>query len=254
MMLTRTSTTLLIFIFVGLTPIHGQEQPGSNNTPAPIATDRPAVTNSSIVVPVGSLQAENGFLVTNHQGQNIADGSETLVRFGILARTELRFTAPDYYYNLNGGGIGTGFGDLALGVKAQLGPLPDKFDVSATAFVSFPTGASGISSGGYDPGLQIAWSRPLFSKWTAAGMLSFVRPHAEPLAQSDRRIHDSVGPAIDSAMGRVCGIRGRLSGTRRDAPVYSIRNCAETRKTPTPAVGLSRIQSSAFATTALLLI
>jgi hypothetical protein len=46
---------------------------------------------------MGSLQAENGFLVTNNQGQKIADGSETLVRFGILARTELRFSAPGYY-------------------------------------------------------------------------------------------------------------------------------------------------------------
>ena len=174
--LSRISTTLLLLIFVGLRLTHGQELPASNNTPAPIATDRPAVTNSSIVVPAGSLQAENGFLVTNIQGQNIADGSETLIRFGILARTELRFSAPDYYYNLNGSGIGTGFGDLALGVKEQLGPLPGKFDVSMTVFVSFPTGASGVSSGGYDPGLQVAWSRPLSSKWTTAGMLSLYGP------------------------------------------------------------------------------
>jgi len=57
-MLARISATLLIFIFVGLRPIHGQDPPASNSAPAPIATDRPAVTNSSIVVPVGSLQAE----------------------------------------------------------------------------------------------------------------------------------------------------------------------------------------------------
>ena len=59
-MLTRISTMLLVFIFVGLRLIYGQEPP-ANNTPAPIATDRPSVTNSSIVVPVGSLSAENGF-------------------------------------------------------------------------------------------------------------------------------------------------------------------------------------------------
>jgi hypothetical protein len=175
-MLTRISTTLLIFTFVGLRPIHGQDPSVSKGTPAPVATDRPTVTNSSIVVPVGSVQAENGFLVTNNQGQNVADGSETLVRVGIFAKTEFRFTAPDYYYKLNGSGIGTGFGDLALGVKEQLGPLPGKFDVSVTAFVSFPTGVSGVSSGGYDPGLQVAWSRPLSSKWTAAGMLSLYGP------------------------------------------------------------------------------
>ena len=69
------------------------------------------------------------------------------------------------------------------------------------------------------------------------GNALFIRPNAEPLAQSDRRIHDSAGPAIDKAMGRLCGIRRRFSGTRRDAPVYSIWNCAETRKTATAAVG-----------------
>jgi hypothetical protein len=129
------------------------------------------------------LQAENGFLVTNLWGQNIAYGSETLVRVGILARTEFRFTAPDYYYNLSGSGIGTGFGDLALGVKEQLGPLPGKFDVSVTAFVSFPRGASGVLSGGYDPGLQVAvaWSRPWSAKGTTAGMLSWYGPTRDRL-------------------------------------------------------------------------
>ncbi len=173
-MVKRIARMLLAFVLVGLAASHGQEQPGSSNTP--IATDRPAVTNSSVVVPVGSFQAENGFNVSNNQGQNTADGSETLVRFGVAPRTELRVTVPDYYYNLNGNGFGTGFGDLALGTKVQIGPLPGGFDVSATAFVSFPTGASGVSSGGYDPGLQVAWSRGLSSKWTAAGMLSLYGP------------------------------------------------------------------------------
>jgi hypothetical protein len=36
-----------------------------------IATDRPAVTNSSVVVPAGSLQVENGFLETSSPGQSV---------------------------------------------------------------------------------------------------------------------------------------------------------------------------------------
>jgi hypothetical protein len=124
-MLTRISTALLAFILAPLAPLHAQDPPPPPDTPAPIATDRPTVTNSSVVVPSGSLQAESGFLETNSQGQSIADGPETLVRFGVAARTELRFTVPDYFYNLNsGGGRGSGFGDLAIGVKEQLGPTP----------------------------------------------------------------------------------------------------------------------------------
>jgi len=65
---------------------------------------------------------------------------------------------------------------LAIGVKQQLGPTPGGFDVSATLFLSFPTGADGVSSGEYDGGLQVAWSRGLSAKWTAAGMLSMYWP------------------------------------------------------------------------------
>jgi hypothetical protein len=120
-------------------------------------------TNSSVVVPSGSLQVENGFLETSSQGQSVVDGPETLVRFGITKRTELRFTAPDYFLN-TGGGPGSGFGDFAFGVKNQIGPTPGKFDVSLILFLSFPTGANTVSSGGYDPGLQVpcGWSlKPL---------------------------------------------------------------------------------------------
>jgi len=170
----QSITAILAFVLAVLTPLHAQDQTASGNPPAPIVTDRPTFTNSSIVVPAGSFQAENGFLDTDRQGQDIVDGPETLLRFGVTAKTELRFTAPDYYYGLNGSG--SGFGDLAVGVKQQLGPTPGGFDVSATLFLSLPTGAVSVSSGGYDPGLQVAWSHGLPSKWTAAGMFSLYAP------------------------------------------------------------------------------
>lgn len=173
--LTRTSTALQAFLLAG-TALHAQDQPASPPAPGPINTDRPAVTNSSVVVPAGLIVLENGFLETSSQGQSIIDGPETEVRFGVTARTELRFTVPDYYKNLNSSsGIGPGFGDFALGVKQQLGPAHG-FDVSAIVFLSFPTGAHTVSSGGYDPGLQVPWSRALSAKWTAAGMFSLYWP------------------------------------------------------------------------------
>src|ERR1700727_1129814 len=159
-MLARTFAALLVFILAGLLPLHGQDQPPSVNAEAPISTDRPAVTNSSVVVPAGSLQVENGFLETSSQGQSVLDGPESLVRFGVATRTELRFTLPDYFHNLTSSD-GSGFGDVAIGVKQQLGPTPGKFDVSVILFLSFPTGANGVSSGGYDPGMQVPWSRPV---------------------------------------------------------------------------------------------
>src|ERR1035441_5990458 len=140
-MLARISTALLAFILAGMLPLHGQDQPSSVGAAEPIATDRPAVTNSSVVTPPGSLQAENGFLETCSQGQSVVDGPESLVRYGVAKRSQLRFTVPDYFHDLNtGGSSGSGFGDFAFGIKEQLGPTPGKFDVSVILFLSFPTG------------------------------------------------------------------------------------------------------------------
>src|SRR5580658_2826787 len=172
-MRTRISTAMLALFFAGMAPLRAQDQGASAAAALVIATDRPAYTNSSVVVPEGSFVFENGFLETGSQGESIVDGPETLLRFGVTSRTELRFTLPDYYQNLSAaGGTGTGFGDFAFGVKQQLGPTPWGFDVSAIVFLSFPTGAHTVSSGGYDPGVQVPWSRALKGKWTAAGMFS----------------------------------------------------------------------------------
>lgn len=146
-----------------------------NPLPAPITTDRPAVANSSIVVPAGSIQLENGFLETRSHGQSVVDLPETLVRVGVAQRTELRVNVPDYFHNLTFGALSSGFGDFALGIKQQIGPVRG-FDVSVIAYLSFPTGASGISSGGYDPAVQVPWSRSLSANWTAAGMFSVYFP------------------------------------------------------------------------------
>jgi hypothetical protein len=176
-MLARIPTAILAFLLAGTAPLHSQDQPLNADARGPIATDRPAVTNSSVVVPAGSLQAENGFLETSSQGQSVVDGPETLVRLGVAKRTELRFTVPDYFHNLNAGdNPGSGFGDFGVGVKEQLGPTPGGFDLSVILFLSFPTGANTVSSGGYDPGLQVPWSRALSANWTAAGMLSVYWP------------------------------------------------------------------------------
>jgi Putative MetA-pathway of phenol degradation len=153
---------------------YGQEAPASLD---PIATDRPAFTDSSIVVPSGTLQFENGFLDTAFEGQpSTIDFPETLLRFGIASKTELRITAPDYFYGLGSASLGTGFGDVVVGLKQQVGPTLGGFDLSVVLSLSCPSGAKAVSSGGYDPQLQAPWSRQLSANWTAAGMLAVYWP------------------------------------------------------------------------------
>jgi hypothetical protein len=136
-----------------------------------ITTDRPAVTDSSAVVPAGIFQAENGFLDTAVSTGHTQDFPESLIRYGLTSSTELRLTVPDYFT-----GMRSGFGDLELGVKQQLINDAGGFQVAAIVSLSLPTGASAISSHGYDPSFQLPWSRKLSTNWTAAGMLSIYVP------------------------------------------------------------------------------
>ena len=61
-----------------------------------IETDRPDVTNSSLVVPVGSLQSENGVnLSTRGDGRTI-DGTDSRLRFGVARCQEVLVDASSY--------------------------------------------------------------------------------------------------------------------------------------------------------------
>lgn len=141
-----------------------------------ISTDRPQVTNASTVVPCGSLQFENGFLITANGSQYTFDTPETNIRFGVPGKGEVRLGVPDYFSNDDTlSGFANGFGDLVLGYKQQLGPVHG-FDVSFIPSLSLPTGAGKISSGGVDPALQLPWSRSLSKNWTVAGMFSVMWP------------------------------------------------------------------------------
>jgi len=138
-----------------------------------IVTDRPDVTESSIVVPKGSLQLENGATWTNGRGSQNFDLSESLIRLGVSSRTEIRIVAPNYLGGITGPDFASGFGDIALGMKRQLGPLPGGFDLSVIVALSLPTGSSRVSSHGFDPFMKFPWSKELGAGWSIGGMQSF---------------------------------------------------------------------------------
>lgn len=162
-------------IIVTTCPLHAQED--SSSTQPVITTDRPAITASSVVVPSGDLLFENGFTETGNEGQQGFDFPETLVRFGLTSKTELRLTPPDYFQNYNnGGGFGSGWGDLSLGVKQQLVAGESGFDVAVIVSLSFPVGADIISSHGYDPQVLTPWSHRISTNWIAAGMVGLLWP------------------------------------------------------------------------------
>jgi Putative MetA-pathway of phenol degradation len=135
-----------------------------------INTDRPGLTNSSLVVPYGSFQAENGIDWMVSHGSNLLGGSSARLRLGVAHCTEFLVDVPSYVGSINGS-QSSGFSDVVVSFKRQL-PVPFGFDLSATAGLGFPSGSSKISSHGYQPYIQAPWLYKISDAWTAAGMFT----------------------------------------------------------------------------------
>jgi hypothetical protein len=147
-----------------------------------ISTDRPDVTNSSLVVPAGSLQIENGINSSARDGGRFVDGTNTRLRAGIANCLEVLVDVPTYFANVRGP-EGSGFSDVAPALKWQISPIPGKVDLSAVFGVALPTGSAGIAGRGAQPYVQFPWSWELRSGWGLSGMFTeFIRP-SEPTSK-----------------------------------------------------------------------
>ncbi|MDA9435504.1 transporter [Bradyrhizobium sp. CCBAU 51627] len=141
-----------------------------------IATDRPDVTNSSLVVPDGSIQIENGVNTSGQSAAKSFDGSNSRLRFGVAPCLEVLVDVPSYIGRL-AGPVDTGFTNITPAVKWQISGLPESANLSVVSGVGLPTGTPAISGSGHQPYLQVPWSYELGSGWGISGMFtSFFRP------------------------------------------------------------------------------
>jgi hypothetical protein len=152
---------------------HASECPSSGSE---IATDRPDVTNSSLVVPAGSFQSENG-INTSHQAAGSGfDGTNSRMRFGVAPCLELLVDIPSYVGRLSGT-TNTGFTNVTPAVKWQVSALPEQSSLSVVVGAGLPTGTPAITGGGLQPYLQFPWAHELGGGWGISGMFtSFFRP------------------------------------------------------------------------------
>ena len=142
-----------------------------------IATDRPDVTNSSLVVPVGSLQNENGVNFSMRDDGRSVDGTNSRWRLGIAPCLEILVDLPTYVAPLQGP-ANFGFSDVSPALKWQISPIPVKFDLSVVFGAALPTGAVEIAGRGVQPYLQLPWSWELHEGWGVSGMFTeFFRPN-----------------------------------------------------------------------------
>jgi hypothetical protein len=161
------SCLLVALVTLTLTDAHADNCPQASEE---IATDRPDVTNSSIVIPIGSLQNENGVNFSAHDGGQRIDGTNSRWRLGVAPCLEVLIDLPTYFTN---GASVSGFSDVSPAVKWQISPVPGKI----VAGVALPTGAVAISGRGVQPYVQMPWSAELHDGWGISGMLTeFFRP------------------------------------------------------------------------------
>jgi len=112
-----------------------------------IATDRPDVTNSSLVVPTGSLQNENGVNFSMREDGRTFDGTNSRWRLGVAPCLELLVDLPTYFANVQAPG-NSGFSDVSPALKWQISPIPGKIDLSVVFGVALPTGVVAIAGRG----------------------------------------------------------------------------------------------------------
>lgn len=164
----------LACVLFGASSAHADSCPTAKDE---IATDRPDVTNSSIVVPVGSLQNENGVNFSMRDDGRAIDGTNSRWRLGVAPCLELLIDLPTYVAPLQRP-ADSGFSDVSPAVKWQISPIPGKVDLSIVVGMALPTGSVDIAGRGAQPYLQFPWSWELHDGWGVSGMFTeFFRPH-----------------------------------------------------------------------------
>ena len=137
-------------------------------SPNPLLTSRPSVTDAAVTVPDGSLQIESGAtysqLTSKHSLWTLP---ETLIRLGITPNTELRLNAPNLNSNREQTLLTSSqqFGDVAVGF-AHHWRLPGNIDMSLIPMLSLPSGANTLSSQGIDPDIRLTVAKSVSPKLT----------------------------------------------------------------------------------------
>jgi hypothetical protein len=217
-------------------------QPGSE-----ITTDRPDVTNSSLVVPTGSFQQENGVNISGRDGGQVFDGTNTRLRFGIAHCLEFLVDVPTYFDALSGD-ANSGFTNVTPAVKWQISPVPGKIDLSAVFGVGVPTGTRAVAGQGAQPYVQFPWSYELADGWGLSGMFTNFFSPLDPAT----KVATETTFVIERELGKKAFAFVEYVGDYRErgGPSYMINSGAGYRITNTQqidfhvAVGLNDIAPS----------
>jgi hypothetical protein len=176
-----------------------------------IETDRPDVTNSSLVVPRGSVQVENGVNWAVRRGLRILDGSETRVRVGAFRCGEFLVDVPNYVRSMDGSSSSE-FSEFVISAKRQVFVQSTSFSLSATAGLGVPGLGTKAADRGYTPYIQFPWSRSIADDWSVNGMVTVTWSTVARTAFE---------PTASSGVEVICSLNMWATTPARRAPVRS---------------------------------
>lgn len=198
-----------------------------------IATDRPDVTNSSLVVPVGSFQSENGIDANARDGGRAIEGTNTRWRLGVAPCLEVLIDLPSYFASVKAPAI-SGWTDITPAVKWQISPVPEKIDLSMTFGAALPTGTSAIAGRGPQPYLQFPWSWRLHDGWGLSGM---VTEFFQPTDTNARQITETTFVLERELTGKMAVFTEYVGDYAKDrGPSLQINSGGVYRLTPTQQI------------------
>lgn len=139
-----------------------------------IDTNRPSFMFSPLVVPKGSIQAENGTLYQHFQhGGNYYDIAETQIRVGLLKYTEFQIYVPEWVWSRTNGTTVNGASNLnEVGIKQQI-PLK-RLNLSLIGSLDIPVGNKSVIGTGVQPVFRMPWSYALTPSFYVMGMQSLL--------------------------------------------------------------------------------
>jgi outer membrane putative beta-barrel porin/alpha-amylase len=181
--------------------VSGVEAAAGTEEMPELQTDRPDFTETSVVVPRGSLQIEGGFTATDGTGSDrLLNAPELLLRYGVGPHIEVRIALPDYVIARGTSRIGQ-FADAYLGLKLQLLPSGARTGVALIPAVTLPTGGHDATSHRVDPALVLAWSRELSEAWSVGGGVGLAWPTEEGARNRTSALTLSFGHGLSDRWG-----------------------------------------------------
>ena len=177
----------------------------ANNEEVSFSTDRPTVTASSSLVERNSFQWEQGFRYDNNGNRGQFTFSNTLLRYGLFDRMELRLSGDAYLYK-ESGVFHTEFTGISVGTKISCfegkGAIPA---ISLLANLAIPnTGTNGVSSEHLAPSLYLLFDNPIGERFNLGYNIGASWDGTQPIPTSlvtlclGYKLTDNLGSFIES--------------------------------------------------------